>query len=117
MARQTIASTNARLDAFEARFDRLEALIVARLDVTEPAKQAPAKPAVRKPAKKATTKPATKGSQTRETLSRKEFNRTVTAKARLAGGDTYKRVLAAWDQVQALRETSTPDEVLALFVA
>lgn len=119
-ARPTIASTNARIDALETGI----AAIMAHLGIDEPAK-APAKaPKARKAApKKAQPKAApkakapTKGSQTRETLTRKEFNRTVTAKARLAGGDTYKRVLAAWDQVTAMRETSTPDEIIALFVA
>lgn len=78
-----------------------------------PAKKAPAKKA---PAKKAPVAKVTKGVQTRETLSRKDWNRTLTAKAKLAGGDTYKRVLAAWDDVQALRDSNfTPDEALARF--
>ena len=99
--------------------------VLAHLDADAPAKtsrkaavrpKAAAKPAKRKPARKpAAPKAPTKGSQTRETLSRKEWNRTLTAKARLAGGGTYKAVLADWDGVQAMRETHTPDEVLALF--
>lgn len=74
-----------------------------------------AKTETRKPAKKVTkAAKVTKGSQTRETLSRKDWNRTLTAKARLAGGDTYKRTLAQWADVQAARTAGyTPDEVLA----
>lgn len=82
-------------------------------DDTAPAKTA-RKKTTRKPARKA-PKP-TKGSQTRETLSRKDWNRTLTCKAKLAGGGTYKAVLAGWDQVTEARDAGmTPDEALALF--
>jgi hypothetical protein len=105
--RVTLASTNARIDTIEAKLDA----ILARLEPTAPAR----KPAKKTPAKKAQAKPATKGAQTRATLSRKDWNRTVTAKARFAGGDTYKRVLAAWADLQEAREAGmTPDEALAL---
>lgn len=93
--------------------------ILANLTDSAPAvtaKPSPAKKATRKPAKKATTKAPTKGSQTRETLSRKDFNRTVTTKARLAGGATYKLVIANWDVVSEARDAGmTPDEVIAHF--
>jgi hypothetical protein len=114
MARITVAHVNARMDEFEARFDRLEALIVANL-----APEAPAKTTRKaKPAKKAPKKPATKGAQTRETLSRSDWNHTLTAKARFAGGDTYKRVLADWQTTvtEARNSGMTPDEALALFI-
>lgn len=59
---------------------------------------------------------ATKGSQTRETLTRAQWNRTLTAKARLAGGGAYRAVTSAWAEVQVLRTAgATPDEVLARF--
>lgn len=86
-------------------------LAAAGVEFTQPAKPA-RKP--RKPQPKAVAKP-TKGSQTRATLSRKEWNRTLTCKAKLAGGDAYKRVLAAWDTVSEAREAGmTPDVALAL---
>lgn len=76
-----------------------------------------AAPKKRAPKKAAKAKAPTKGSQTRETLSRKEWNRTLTAKARLAGGDTYRRVQDAWAEVQEARKDGfTPDGVLAMFV-
>jgi hypothetical protein len=104
--RVTLASTNARIDTIEAKLDA----ILAHLEPTAPAR----KPAKKAPAKKAPAKPATKGAQTRATLSRKDWNRTVTAKARFAGGDTYKRVLANWALVQeCAARNETPDQALA----
>lgn len=105
------------------------ARLIAHIDADAPAKtsrkaavrpKAAAKPAKRKPARKpAAPKAPTKGIQTRETLSRKEWNRTLTAKARLAGGDAYKRVLAQWDTLAEARETlgMTPDMALEYALA
>lgn len=108
----TLKSTNARIDALDAKLDA----IIARLDADAPAKVAP-KRTRKAPAKKAQPKAApkpTKGAQTRETLTRKDWNRTLTAKARFAGGDTYRRVLAQWADAQVAREAGmTPDEALA----
>lgn len=72
------------------------------------------KPKASEPAKK-----VTKGASTREVLSRKDWNRTLTAKARLMGKrdgvSVYSQVIAAWDEVQKSREAGmTPDQVLAL---
>lgn len=110
----TRPSTSARLSALEAQqteiLKALEAL-TATLTGAQPAKAR-----TRKAQPKAAPKPVkvTKGAQTRETLSRKDWNRTLTTKARLAGGDTYKRVLAQWDRAQELRNSGkTPDEALA----
>lgn len=72
-----------------------------------------AKVSKREPAKK-----VTKGSQPvgKGALTRKAWNKTLTTKARLAGGDTYKRVIAAWAEVQQARTDGyTPDEVIAQF--
>ena len=116
----------ARIDALEARMDGIESkldLLVARVVTDAPAKverKKPAKKAASKaaPKKRATKKaPAkkapTKGSQAVGALSRSEWNRTLTAKARLAGGDTYKRVIARWGWVQEQRNAGfTPDQVL-----
>lgn len=58
----------------------------------------------------------TKGSQTRETLSRKEFNRTVTTRAKFAGGGTYKAILADWAHVRELgTQGVTPDAIVAAY--
>ncbi len=116
----------ARVDALESGMTELRSdvkAILAALTTDQPAKPAPARkttarkaPARKAPAKKAPAKPATKGAQTRETLSRKDWNRTLTAKAKRAGGGTYKAVLAAWAEVTEMRDQgSTPDEVRALF--
>lgn len=116
--RKTVASAHARIDALDAKLDQILAVLEAR----EPAKTVRA-PKARKA--KADPKP-TKGAQTRETLSRTEWNRTLTAKARLAGKydkgarkgtSVYAFVVAAWDQAQKSREAGmTPDEALALFL-
>lgn len=87
--------------------------VLAAMSETEPAVR---KPAARKAPKKAAVVKSTKGAQTRETLSRKDWNRTLTAKARFAGGGTYKMILAAWADAQVAREAGfTPDEFLASF--
>lgn len=91
----------------------------ALLTAEEPAKPAVAK--TRKAQPKAETK-ATKGSQTRETLSRKGWNRTLTAKAKLAGKfddgtSVYAWVLEHWTTVQGYRDAGmTPDQALAEFI-
>lgn len=126
--RKTVAGAYAEIASLrasvEANFETLFAAL--GVDASAPAKttrtRTSAKPAQarkaqpKKAPKKAQPK-VTKGAQTRETLSRKDWNRTVTAKARFAGGATYKRVLDAWADVQQAREAGmTPDEALALFV-
>lgn len=73
-------------------------------------------------AKVVTTAPA-KGAQTRESLSRKEWNRTLTAKARLAGktgtgSSVYSVVLANWaDAQEAAKAGVTPDAFLGQILA
>ena len=116
MARITLtsymAANDARMDRIEAS---LESLVAAQL--TGKARNRKAEP------KAPATKKAqvTKGAQTRETLSRKDWNRTLTAKARLAGKydcgtSVYAYVLANWDEAQVAREAGmTPDEFLAQF--
>lgn len=77
---------------------------------------APAAKAPKAPKSKAAPKApkATKGGRT--DLTRRDWNKTVTTKARLAGGDTYKRVIAAWAEVKAAHaEGLTPDQVIARF--
>jgi hypothetical protein len=117
--------TRREFDALSADVRALSASVqalVTALDPKAPAKADAPKAQARKPrAKKATPKPAPKGAQTRETLSRKDWNRTLTAKARLAGrydtGDSvYAYVLANWDEAQQAREAGmTPDQFLAQF--
>lgn len=127
MARKTVAQVAADVDALAEVVASMnttlltivpviEALAADRAKVTAPAPaqkkpstKAAKKPATRKPA----PKPAPKGAQSVETLSRKDWNRTLTAKARFAGGDTYKRVLDGWAIAQDMRaKGATPDAVL-----
>jgi len=102
MARTTTRTTP--LTAREqARFDALAAKGGYTVTLTQP---------------KAAAK-VTKGASTREVLSRKDWNRTLTAKARLMGKrdgvSVYSLVIDAWDEVQKSREAGmTPDQVLAL---
>lgn len=89
--------------------------VLDAMSTPAPAKKAPAKKAVA--VKVTPAKPAKKGESTREVLSRKEWNRTLTAKARLAGSNkgvsAYSLVLARWADVQvAAKAGATPDEVL-----
>lgn len=109
--RKTVAGAYARIDALDTKIDQILALLEADKPA-KPARKTSAKPKARKAAK---PKAPTKGSQTRETLSRKDFNRTLTAKARLAGGSAYKELLGAWDEVRKCADAGmTPDEVLAV---
>lgn len=127
MSTSTRPTLTVRVSALESDLRETQAgvnLLLAHFGLDQPAKvtapKAPAKkaPAKRKPAKKVTAKAPTKGAQTLETLSRKEWNRTLTAKAKLAGGDTYKRVLADWNLVQSARNAQyTPDQALGMFFA
>lgn len=123
--RQTVAGAYAQIEALRNEVNGNFARLFEALNVGQPAEKATkaskkaSKATGTKAAPKATTKKAkgTKGSQTRETLSRTEFNRTVTAKARLAGKvngtSVYRTVLNSWAQVQELREQGhTPDQVL-----
>lgn len=118
MARNTLASVTARVDAQDLRLDRIEGLLITLVERTAPAVQTPAKP--KAPKAKAAPKAApTKGAQTRETLSRKDWNRTLTAKARLAGtcncgaDSVYRLATLNWDLIQGYRnEGMTPDQAL-----
>lgn len=75
------------------------------------AQKAAAAQAVVKPAKK-----TTKGEKSRDALSRKEFNRALAAKARLAGGGTYRNTMANWAEAQAMGAAgSTIDQIVAKF--
>lgn len=121
--RVTVASLSARIDTMEALADERHAQIIALLTpeapakVTKPVTRKPRTAAKKTPAKKA--KPAPKGAQTRETLSRKDWNRTLTtlAKTQPKGSGTYAAVLAAWSEVSVWRDQGmTPAEVLACFV-
>lgn len=109
-----MATNAARLASLESDVAEIRTLLHALLDAQAPvarAKKSPKK-ATKKVAKKAPAK-VTKGAQTRESLSRKDWNRTLTAKARFAGGQNYALVLAQWEDAQALRDGgSTPDEAL-----
>lgn len=108
------------LAAIQGLTAAVEALAKPVVVASEPvAKTTPArtrKASTRKPAAK-----VTKGAQTRESLSRKDWNRTLTAKAKLAGKyddgtSVYAYVIANWDEVQGQREAGmTPDEVLAQY--
>lgn len=61
-------------------------------------------------------KKATKGEKSRDALSRKEFNRALAAKARLAGGGTYANTMANWAEAQAMGAAgSTIDQIVAKF--
>jgi hypothetical protein len=116
MARITVATLAARMDANEAvtkanseALARIEALLTDKA----PAKPVTRKPATRKPAKAAAPK---KGALTREDLSRKDWNRTLTtlAKTQPKGSGAYKAVLDAWADVQTMRDSGyTPAEALA----
>lgn len=125
--RVTVASTNARIDALEAAIASLtKAVLAGQAHAAVPVKArttrkaSPKAPKVTQP--KADLKP-TKGAQSRETLSRKDWNRTLTAKARLAGKtadgcSVYADVTDDWARVQVLRaQGATPDEVLARYAA
>lgn len=132
-ARTTVAQVSARVDALESQvsamadtLSRIEVLLTAQAPakVTTPAparKKAstPRKAVAKKaPAKVAKTAPAPKSAQTRETLSRKDWNRTLTTKARFAGGDAYKRVTAAWDLATQYRNAgATPEEAMTAILA
>lgn len=88
---------------------------------------APAK-TVRKPAQKTPAKKASKAKVVTPTkgataqghgtgMTRKDWNKTLSTKARFAGGGAYKAVMADWAEMQTLRAAGvTPDEALALFV-
>lgn len=90
-------------------------LCSTHVDLDAPGARAQASKAEPKAAPKAKAKKATtKGERT--DLTRRDWNKTVTTKARLAGGDTYKRVIAAWADVKAAHaEGLTPDQVIARF--
>lgn len=126
-ARTTVASLAAEFRTFaqaQQAHNAAVTAILASLTDSSPAsvttKSSPAKKAVtRKPAKKAAAKPAPKGAQTRETLSRKDWNRTLTtlAKTQPKGSGAYALVLASWSDMQEARDAGmTPREALALVI-
>lgn len=128
-ARKTVAGAYAEIATLRTEIAALSstsARILALLDPEAPAavtqaRKAPTKKTTtRKPAKKATTtKAPAKGAQTRETLSRKDWNRTLTtlAKTQPKGSGAYALVLASWDVVTEARDAGmTPREALSLVI-
>lgn len=130
MSTSTRVTLTTRVSALEADVAALRAeqaaqtglltAIAAKLDAGAPAKATPARKAPAKPkARKAAPKPPAKGAQTRETLSRKDWNRTLTtlAKTQPKGSGAYKAVLDAWDVASEARDAGmTPREALALIL-
>jgi hypothetical protein len=119
-----LAQARAESAAQRAEIAELTAT-VSLLTGTAKATDAP-KRTTRRTAKKAAAKKAaapTKGAQPKAALGRKEWNHTLSAKARLAGkradGTTvYRAVMDAWADVQADREAGlTPDQVVAKYRA
>lgn len=111
-----ITRLETEVSAIRSDLSEMKAMLTAALDPSAKAVTQPK--ADRKPQPKA-DRPATKGAQTRETLSRKDWNRTLTAKARRAGKvqgvSVISVVNAHWDFCQEAREVRgwTPDETLA----
>ena len=103
--------------------------VAAAMDLSAPAKavtapkrstrKAPAKKVTQPKAEKALPKGVRSVRASGGTLSRKDFNRTVTtyAKTRTGkGSGAYALIVANWDEVQTLRASgSTPTEVLEYF--
>lgn len=123
MARTTVASLEARFDAFEGAQTEHNAQVIALLeDLTKArttTKSSPVKKAVTRKPRKAAAKAPAKGAQTRETLSRKDWNRTLTtlAKTQPKGSGAYALVLASWDEMTEARNAGlTPREALALVI-
>lgn len=115
---EMVAAMGAQMTAQDAKLDTL---LAAVLGDDKPArvttKSSPAKDKPRKARKaKAPAKPVTKGSQSRESLSRKDWNRTLTTLAKTRTGKNsgaYKAVIAAWDAVSDMRDAGyTPAEAL-----
>jgi hypothetical protein len=120
MSNTTITVSQSQLQAIVAA---AVGSALAQLTAPAPKARAPRKATSKVTQPKAAPKPApkaraTKGAQSRETLSRKDWNKTLSTKARFLGGDSYKRVMGAWVDVQAMRaQGMTPDEVLAQLAA
>lgn len=132
MSRMTAAQVAANVDALAEVVASMNTTLMTLVPVVEAMAQERAKVTAPAPARKKTTtkkpaakkvapKPTPKGAQTREVLSRKDWNRTLTAKARLAGKcacaekSIYSLVVARWDEATRMRDAGvTPDEVLAL---
>lgn len=120
MARTTLTTRVAALEAGQAEI--LAILRTMQAPATKPKAAPKAAPRPKVAAKVVTTAPA-KGAQTRETLSRKDWNRTLTAKARLAGKagtgcSVYSVVVANWDAAKAAQAAGvTPDAFLATVLA
>lgn len=114
---KSLTTTAARLDAIESDMREIRALLTALVPADAPAKKSSTK-APKKAARKVAPKALPKGVRTTRatggTLSAKDWNRTVTAKARFAGGSTYATVIANWNYAREARlEGLTPDEFLA----
>lgn len=125
-------STN-RTHVTRTEFNALKgdvAKILALLETNAPAK-APVKATPKPKARKATRKAApkvtpkvTKGATALRTgagMTKAEWNKTLSTKARLAGKrdgvSVYSVVMGDWAEVQALRSAGvTPDEALSLYV-
>lgn len=126
--RMTLAALSARVDASEARFDRLEALLVTLVERSEPAKRvtthtkAPAQPTRLQKAGRGTPKKvkAAKRDLTKTELGRKGWNDTFIAEVRLSGlrdarGISLYRVSQnLWTQVAKMRDDGmTPANAMA----
>lgn len=130
--RMTLAALSARVDASEARFDRLEALLVTLVERSEPAKRvtthtkAPAQPTRLQKAGRGTPKKVTpakapaKRDLTKTELGRKGWNDTFIAEVRLSGlrdarGISLYRVSQnLWTQVAKMRDDGmTPANAMA----
>ena len=129
MSRMTVAQVASDVAALAEVVASMNNTLMTLVPVVESLASAPAKVTAPAPARKKTTpqkaaakkvapKPAPKGAQSVETLSRKDWNRTLTTKARFAGGDAYKRVLDGWAIAQDMRaKGATPDAALEALTA
>lgn len=122
----TNRTLSTRVTALESNVTELRSdvkTILALLQGEAPAKPAtaPKAPARKAPARKAAAKKAPavkaplKGAQTRETLSRKDWNRTLTtlAKTQPKGSGAYAKVIAGWEGISAMRDGGfSPAEAL-----
>lgn len=121
MARTTVAALENKFNTFVEAQTAHNAQVLALLEDLKPArvttKSSPARKATRKAPAKA--KAPTKGVQTRETLSRKDWNRTLTtlAKTQPKGSGAYALVIASWADMTEARDAGlTPREALALVI-
>jgi len=127
-SRITLATLAAEIEADRKANAAFQATVLAAIGALSPATPARVTPSKGKPrkARKAQPKadaPLPKGVRTVRTaggtLSRKDWNRTVTCYAKTRTGKNsgaYKLIVANWDEVQGLRTSgTTPAEVLKYF--